>query len=374
MRQTDVVRQENGCSLEGLAESRIIGHAYVRGVPSRFGRKLGLGARMELANNPGAKRAVDHANRDGPDASPRTLLSLVPFIHERSGHVPLDDGNLDRRRLPRTHNRKGCRLANAVGPNPLKHVAEAADRLPIPSREDVALKHAGLVRRAVHLDADHHQSVWPRKPEATERLLVEAYRSQAQPEIAATNTAMREEALRHALDGLHWNAENRAPRAVDRHPERAAIAQVDQGTAFRAMIEPESKAQEAGDMSAAHAAPGPTGNRDRSDMGDHAFGPASDSKRQVACPEIAARTRHEWGEIFAVADPEHRHVRRRIAPRQLRPDAPPIWNSDRDILICFQGFLGGDDGAATPDKTAKGGSVPPMDGHDTRPDSGDVAP
>ena len=54
MRQTDVVRQENGCSLEGLAESRIIGHAYVRGVPSRFGRKLSLAARLELANNPGA--------------------------------------------------------------------------------------------------------------------------------------------------------------------------------------------------------------------------------------------------------------------------------------------------------------------------------
>ena len=105
MCQTDVVRQENGCSLEGLAESRIIGHAYVRGVPSRFGRKLSLAARMELANNPGAKRAVDHANRDGPDASPLTLLSLVPFIHERSGHVPFDDGNLGRRRLPRTHNR-----------------------------------------------------------------------------------------------------------------------------------------------------------------------------------------------------------------------------------------------------------------------------
>ena len=99
MRQTDVVRQENGCSLEGLAESRIIGQAYVRGVPSRFGRKLSLAARMELANNPGAKRAVDHANRDGPDASPLT------FIHARSGHVPFDDGNLGRRRLPRTHNR-----------------------------------------------------------------------------------------------------------------------------------------------------------------------------------------------------------------------------------------------------------------------------
>jgi hypothetical protein len=32
-------------------------------------------------------------------------LSLVPFIHARSGHVPFDDGNLGRRRLPRTHNR-----------------------------------------------------------------------------------------------------------------------------------------------------------------------------------------------------------------------------------------------------------------------------
>ena len=58
MGQTDVVRQENGCSVEGLAESRIIGHAYVRGVQSRFGRKLSLDARLELANNPGAKRAV----------------------------------------------------------------------------------------------------------------------------------------------------------------------------------------------------------------------------------------------------------------------------------------------------------------------------
>jgi hypothetical protein len=93
---------------------------------------------------------------------------------------------------------------------------------------------------------------------------------------------VREEALCHALDGLHWNAENRAPRAVDRHPERAAIAQVDQGTAFRAMIEPEVKAQEAGDMSAAHAAPGPTGNRDRSDMGYRAFGPSSDREREMA--------------------------------------------------------------------------------------------
>jgi len=37
-----------------------------------------------------------------------------------------------------------------------------------------------------------------------------------------------------------------------------------------------------------------------------------------------------------------------------------------------KGFLGGDDGATTPDKTAKGGSVPPMDRHNTRPDSGDV--
>ena len=142
-------------------------------------------------------------------------------------------------------------------------------------------------------------------------------------------------------------------RAVDRHPERATIAQVDQDTAFRAMIEPEVKAQEAGDMSAAHAAPGRTGNRDGSDMGYHAFGPASDSERQVACPEIAARTRREWGEMFAVGDPEHRHVRRRIAPRQRRPDAPPIRNGDRDILIGFQGFLGGDDGAATPDKTVR---------------------
>ena len=105
MRQTDVVHQENGCSLEGLAESRIIGHAYVRGVPSRFGRKLSFAARLELANNPGAKRAVDHANRDGPDASPLTLLSLVPFIHERSRHAPFDDSNLGRRRLPGTHNR-----------------------------------------------------------------------------------------------------------------------------------------------------------------------------------------------------------------------------------------------------------------------------
>src|SRR5829696_5714576 len=172
MRQTDVVRQENGCSLEGLAKSRFIRPAYVPGVPSRFGRKLSLAARLELANNPGAKRAVAHANRDGPDTSPLTRLSLVPFIHERSGHVPLDDGNLDRRRLPRTHNRKGCRLANAVGPNPLKHVPEAADRLPIPSGEDVALEHAGHMRWAVHLDADHHQSVWLREPEPTDCLLV----------------------------------------------------------------------------------------------------------------------------------------------------------------------------------------------------------
>ena len=105
MSQTDVVRQENSCSLKGLAESRIIGHAYVRGVPSRFGSKLSLAARLELANNPGAKRAVVHANRDGPDASPLTIVSLVPFIHESSGHVPFDDGNPGRRRLPRTHNR-----------------------------------------------------------------------------------------------------------------------------------------------------------------------------------------------------------------------------------------------------------------------------
>ena len=62
----------------------------------------------------------------------------------------------------------------------------------------------------------------------------------------------------------------------------------------------------------------------------------------MACPEIAARTRREWGEIFAVGDPEHRHVRRRIAPRQRRPDAPPIRNRDRDVLIGFQGFLGND--------------------------------
>jgi S1-C subfamily serine protease len=55
MRQTDVVRQENGCSLEGLAESRIIGHAYVRGVPSPFGCKLSLAARLGLANNRDAK-------------------------------------------------------------------------------------------------------------------------------------------------------------------------------------------------------------------------------------------------------------------------------------------------------------------------------
>src|SRR5215204_5869132 len=105
MSQTDVVRQENGCSLEGLAESRIIGHAYVRGVPSRFGRKLNLAARLELDNNPSAKRAVAHANRDGPDASPPTIVSLVPLLHESSSHVPFDDGNLGRGRLPRTHNR-----------------------------------------------------------------------------------------------------------------------------------------------------------------------------------------------------------------------------------------------------------------------------
>src|SRR5215207_11187303 len=139
------------------------------------------------------------------------------------------------------------------------------------------------------------------------------------------------------------------------------------------MIEPEIKAQEAGDMSAAHAAPRPTGNRDRSDMGYGTFGPASDREREVACPEIAARTRREWGEIFAVGDPEHRHVRRRIAPRQRRPEAPPIRNRDRDVLIGVQGFLGGDDGAATPDKAAKGGAVPPVDRHNARPDGGDVA-
>ncbi len=123
--------------------------------------------------------------------------------------------------------------------------------------------------------------------------------------------------------------------------------------AWQSAIEPEVKAQEAGDRSAAHAAPGPTGNRDRSDMGYHAFGPASDGERQVACPEIATRTRRGWGEILAVGDPEHRHVRQR------RPDAPPIRNGDRDILICFQGFLGGDDGAATPDKTASPGVQTP---------------
>ena len=53
---------------------------------------------------------------------------------------------------------------------------------------------------------------------------------------------------------------------MDRHPERAAIAQVDQGSAFRPMIEPDVKTQEAGDMSAAHAAPGPTRNRDGSEI------------------------------------------------------------------------------------------------------------
>jgi hypothetical protein len=57
----------------------------------------------------------------------------------------------------------------------------------------------------------------------TDRILVEAYGSQAQPEIAADNAAMREEALRPALDGLHRNAEHRArPRVLPSAPPNCA--------------------------------------------------------------------------------------------------------------------------------------------------------
>ena len=48
-------------------------------------------------------------------------------------------------------------------------------------------------------------------------------------------------------------------------------------------VEPEVKAEEAGDMSAAHTAPGPTRNRDCSNMGYWPWG-LSDSECQVACP------------------------------------------------------------------------------------------
>ena len=140
------------------------------------------------------------------------------------------------------------------------------------------------------------------------------------------------------------------PRPEYCHAKHAALA-VDDKAAFRAVAEPHVEADQAVDISTAHALPGPTGNRDHSQVRNHTVLATAQGKDHLSdARRIAHRRRSRLGQV--VAEAQHGDVGGRIPASELRRDGFAGGGDHRNVVVGLERVAGGDDDTWLPDKPA----------------------
>jgi hypothetical protein len=237
----------------------------------------------------------------------------------------------------------------------------------IPTDENIALLDPSSLPGAIRVYTDDDEPLGFREPRRVGNGLIDPHRLEAESQIAASDPAMGEQLLCHALERLGWDDQNPPPGAEHCHSEDLPIG-VESDSSLRSGVEFNIQMDSSVDMAAAEASPWAACKSHNAESGAHSLGLTTSRKHKMSGAEPGRVCEGNIGDGLLLR-PQEGNVCTWITADETCGDLVSVRMSDQNILIRFQRFFCGEDQSGTPDDACRGPVSWAMDDHKPRRDS-----